>query len=129
MTRCLALKTKLNRAIKAFKNLLYLKRNQGIQKYLIKLSVTSETNSLWKATKRLKRPRIQYPSIRKQARNWTRSDKEKTEIFTIHLSKIFKHNLRNITMKEEMKLILEAIISHLRYSYKIFHCIRNASCN
>jgi len=38
INRYLALKTKLNRAIKTLKNLLELKRNQAIQKYLKKLS-------------------------------------------------------------------------------------------
>jgi len=47
---------KLNRALKALTNLLGSERNQ-IQEYLSKLSAASETNySLWKATKKLKRP-------------------------------------------------------------------------
>jgi len=50
----IVLKSKLNRAVKIFKYLLDLERNQ-IQKYLNRLSITSETNySLWKTTKRLK---------------------------------------------------------------------------
>jgi hypothetical protein len=58
---------KLNHAIKALKHLLNSKRNQEIHEYLNKLSVTSEINySLWKVIKRLKRPQIQYLSIRKQ---------------------------------------------------------------
>jgi len=49
-------KNELNRAIKAFKYLLVMKRHQEIQEYLSKLSAIPETNySLWKATKRLKR--------------------------------------------------------------------------
>jgi len=61
--RCSVLKNKLNRVIKTLKNL--LKKNQGIQEYLSKLSVTPETNySLWKATKRLKRPQIYHSPSR-----------------------------------------------------------------
>jgi hypothetical protein len=61
------MKNKLNQAIKALINLLDSERNQGIQEYLSKLSATSETNySLWKATKKLKRPQAQYLSIRKR---------------------------------------------------------------
>jgi hypothetical protein len=37
------LKTKLNQAIKALKNLLNLERNQAIQEYLSKLSATAAT--------------------------------------------------------------------------------------
>jgi len=58
---------KLKKAIKALKNLLETERNQGIQRYLSELSPSAEPNySLWKATKRLKRPQIQFPPIRKQ---------------------------------------------------------------
>jgi len=46
--RCPALKTKLNRVIKAFKNLLELERNQGIQRYLSELSLIITNYSLWK---------------------------------------------------------------------------------
>jgi len=57
--KCPVLKNKLNRVIKALRNLLDMEKNQGIQKYLSNhiLSATSNTNySLWKAAKRLKRP-------------------------------------------------------------------------
>jgi len=51
------LNAKLNRIIKALKNLLDLERNQGIQKFLSKLTSAAATNySLWKVIKRLKRP-------------------------------------------------------------------------
>jgi len=61
--RCPVLKNKLNRAIKTFKNLLNMKKNQEIQEYLSKLSATLETNySLWKVRKRLKRPQIIHHS-------------------------------------------------------------------
>jgi len=64
INRCPVLKTKLNKLIKALKNLLERERNQGIQRYLSELSPSAETNySLWKATKRLKRPQIQLQPI------------------------------------------------------------------
>jgi len=75
--RCPIMKNKLNRAIKALINLLDSERNQGIQEYLSKLSATSETNySLWKATKKLKRPQTQYLPIRKQDGSWARSERQ-----------------------------------------------------
>jgi len=55
INRCPVLKTKLNRAIKVFKNPLETERNQGIQRYLSELSPFAATNySLWKTIKRLK---------------------------------------------------------------------------
>jgi hypothetical protein len=61
-----ALKTKLDRAIKALKNLLESERNQEIQKYLSKLNPMIATSCcVWKATKRLKHPPTQHTSIRK----------------------------------------------------------------
>jgi len=44
INRCPILKTKLNRAIKAFQNLLQTERNQRIQRYLSELSPSAETN-------------------------------------------------------------------------------------
>jgi len=44
--RCPILKTKLNQAIKALKNLLDSEKNQGIQKYLSKLSPIIAINYL-----------------------------------------------------------------------------------
>jgi len=82
--RCPFLKANLNKAIKALKNLLEAERNQGIQ--LSELSLSAETNySLWKTTKRLKRPQIQFPPIRKQDGKWARNDEEKAEVFTASL--------------------------------------------
>jgi glycerol-3-phosphate dehydrogenase len=60
--KCPVMKNKLNRAIKALKNLLDSEKNQEIQEYLSKLSAILETNYfLWKATKGLKRLQTQYP--------------------------------------------------------------------
>jgi len=86
-----------------------MERNQGIQEYLSTLSATPETNySLWKATKRLKRPQTQ--PIRKQDRNWVRSEKEKAEIFAEYLFKVFKLNLTEITQEKENRLLSDDII-------------------
>jgi len=95
--------------------LLDKERNQGIQEYLSKLSVTSETTySLRKATKRLKRSQTYHPPIRNgssQDGSWARSEKEKAETFTNHLFKIFKPNPREIIEEEENKL-LSRFLSH-----------------
>jgi len=63
---------------------------------------TSEINySLWKATKKLKRPQTHHP----RDGRWIRSEKENIKTFTVHLSKTFKPNSRKITLKEENKLL------------------------
>jgi len=106
--RCPVLKTKLNKTIKALKNLLETERNQGIQRYLSELNPSAETNySLWKATKRLKRPQIQFPPVRKQDGRWARSDEEKAEVFAVHLSKVFELHPHEITIDEEKKLLTD----------------------
>jgi len=84
-------------------------RNQEIQKYL---SVTPETNySLWKATKRLKRPQTHHP-IKKQHGNWARSKKEKTETFAEHFSKVFKPNPRLHKRKRIGYSLATSFLSH-----------------
>ena len=59
--------------------------------YLTNLSNTNTSDySLWKATKRLKRPINQQSPIRKLNGNWARNDKEKAERFAEHLENIFQ---------------------------------------
>jgi len=74
-------------------------KNQGIQEYLSYLSATLETNyTLWKATKRLKRPQIHNSPIGKQNRSLDRSEeKEKGDTFIEYLFKFSKPNPRKIT--------------------------------
>jgi len=80
----------------------YMDRNQKIQEYLSKLSATSETNySLWKTTKRLKRPQTHHAPIKKQDESWVRRKEEKAKTFAEHLSKVFKPNPREITQEEK----------------------------
>lgn len=65
-------------------------KNNNIQTYLEKLTVTKETNySLWKATKTLKRPKEQIRPIKKSDGNWARSDKDKANTFGKYLETVF----------------------------------------
>jgi len=71
-----------------------------------------ETNySLWKTTERLKRLQAQYPPIRKQDGSWVRSEKEKTETFATHITKVFKPNSCEITLEEKNKFLSNDISS------------------
>jgi len=105
-------KTKrLNRAIKALKNLLKTERNQRIQRYLNLLSPSTETNySLWKVTKRFIRSQTQFLPVRKQDERWVRSDNEKPKEFAAHFSKVFEPHPHEITIDEEKKLLTDTNI-------------------
>jgi hypothetical protein len=56
-------KQNLNPAIKTLKNVPDVERNQEIQKYLKKLSISETNYSPWKATKKLKRSYTKYLHI------------------------------------------------------------------
>jgi hypothetical protein len=67
-----------NRIAKELKHLLHTIRNSSVQQYLINLTPTAETNySLWKVTRKLKRPQQHIPPIRKPDNTWARTDAKK----------------------------------------------------
>jgi hypothetical protein len=49
-------------------------------------------HSLWKATKKFKRPTIAIPPIRNQDGSWARTNKEKTNLFADYLATVFTPN-------------------------------------
>jgi len=61
--------------------------NATFEHYLTSLSPSD--NTLWKATKRLKRPLISIPPIRKVDGSWAKSDDEKAMAFADHLQHVF----------------------------------------
>lgn len=99
-------KAKLNKAVKELKQLLHEERNRGIQNYLKDLTATEATEySLWKATKRIKRPQIAIPPLRSEGGEWAKSDKEKAELFSKHLTKVFKPFDSELSEAEEKELL------------------------
>jgi len=89
-SRCPNIKVRLNRAIKDLKRLLDAEKNNGVQKYLQGLDALAASDySLWKATRKLKQPKIVSPPLRNEDGNWDRSDKEKAETFANHLQRVF----------------------------------------
>ena len=59
-------------------------------KFIELLSVNENTNySLWKTTKRMKKPIKQVPAIRKEDNTWTRSNEEQAEEFANHMQHIY----------------------------------------
>jgi len=95
-TRSPEMKTKLNRAIKEIQTMLKDEKEQAIKHYLKGLSATETTDySLWKATKRLKRPQISNPPIRTPEGAWAKSNIEKAELSADHLERVFTPNPGN----------------------------------
>lgn len=81
----------LNKLTKDVKNLLREITNKKFHDYINSLSPNSENDySLWKATKKLKRPKQTHPPIRKADGSWARSEKEKATRFAEHLFSVFQ---------------------------------------
>lgn len=57
--------------------------------------------SLWKATRKIKRPQAAFPPIRTSDGQWARNESEKADTFAEHLSKVCTPYPREITPKEE----------------------------
>lgn len=84
-------KQKLNKASKELKKLLYDLKNQGLQEYLENLSASdANAYSLWKATKRIKRPHQSIPPLLDVSGKWARDDKEKAAAFADYLDTVFQ---------------------------------------
>lgn len=84
-------KTVVNRLSQQLKRLLQKTKNESFKSYLKNLSCSKESEySLWKATKRLKRPKLHNPPIKKANNTWARDNKDKAEAFADHLEKTFQ---------------------------------------
>lgn len=80
----------LNRLIKSI-------NQKTVQDYLERLSPSADRDySLWKATRRYKRPVTRIPPLKGEDGRWLRSDEDKAELFARHLSRIFTpHDIRS----------------------------------
>lgn len=86
-------KTKLNYLTNKLKNLLTIERNENVQYHLRSLDATANTEySLWKTTKKLKRPVTSKPPIRTEEGTWAKSDLDKGEAFATYLDNVFLPN-------------------------------------
>ena len=104
--RTKANKNKLNHAIKELKKCIHEEKNNGIQNYLENLNATENTDySLWKATKKIKRPKQFVPPIKRNNGSWARTDKEKAITFAEHLQLVFEPPPRRITLEEEEEIL------------------------
>lgn len=90
-TRAPQHKTVLNRLCNRLRDSIREFKSNKIATYLENLSAERESNySLWKALKGIRKPQMQAPPIRKNDRTWAKSDKEKAELFALHLEETFK---------------------------------------
>ncbi|KAL1460251.1 hypothetical protein WDU94_012177 [Cyamophila willieti] len=78
----------LNNLTRELQKLLKKRNNEIIEDYLINLN--TKDNSLWKPTKKLKRPQQRVPPIRKPDDTWAKKDSEKSDLFADHLIEVFK---------------------------------------
>jgi hypothetical protein len=62
-------------------------KNKTFEHYIASLSKDDDT--IWKATKRLKKPQISITPIRKGDRSWAKRDCEKATTFAEHLEQVF----------------------------------------
>jgi hypothetical protein len=82
---------KYRRLAKELKQLTHKLKNEAIQDYLRELTPTKDTNySLWRATRKLKHPKLQISPIRNPDSSWARKDLQKAIAFAHHLCSVFK---------------------------------------
>jgi hypothetical protein len=81
--------------------------NDSINNYLRELTNDNNTDySLWKATKKINRPVMQIPPIRKTDGKWARNNEQKAQRFAEHLEQIFQP----LGSQEEEAMITEGIV-------------------
>lgn len=80
-------KRELNRLTRRLRAALNRSRNETFKQYIAKLSPNDHT--IWKATKKFKRPVVAIPPIRKPDGSWARTDEEKANLFAEYLEEVF----------------------------------------
>src|SRR6266576_7305159 len=92
-TRHPADKPAFNRASNDTRKAISDARQKSLEQYLESLSPLEDKDySLWKATRRFKRPCLQIPPLKNQNGQWVRKDQEKAELFAQHLASVFTPN-------------------------------------
>jgi hypothetical protein len=77
-------------------------KNEGIQDYLKGLTPNELTDySLWKDTRKTKRPQHHIPPVRINHNTWNRKDKQKARSFAEHLASVFQRFLFQLSGMEK----------------------------
>jgi hypothetical protein len=128
ITRDPRLKTELNCVTQDLQRTILAIKQQSIASYLQDLTDNASIDySLWKATKRLKRPIMGIPPLRKPDCAWAKDDKVKADEFVAHLKRTIQpHGERMLatpprseeTPKQQIPLVtpkemLQAIRAHI----------------
>ena len=80
-------------------------KNEGIQDYLKGLTPTEVTDySLWKASRKMKRPQHHTPPVRISHNTWARTDKQKSTALAEHLASAFQPFPSRLSVMEEETL-------------------------
>ena len=105
LTRAQPDKQNLNKLTKDLKHLLQKLKDDSVQTYLASLTATTATDySLWKATKRLKRPQQSIPPIKTSDDKWARSNEQKAMAFAKHLRNVFLPNDIESTLEDQQAI-------------------------
>lgn len=90
MTRSPADKRNLNNASQNLKRILLEFKNEAIDKYVGDLNADRSSGySLWKCTKKLKRPTLHIPPLKKENGQWARTSQDKVDAFAEALMNTF----------------------------------------
>lgn len=90
LTRNPADKTAFNRISNNVNMLIKSFKQESFDNYLSGLGPEKDKDySLWKATRKFKRPVDRVPPLRNAQGSWARQDKEKAELFAQHLATVF----------------------------------------
>ena len=109
-----SLKTQLNQCQRKLHNALKDNKELSLTKYLQHLDPTERSDfSLWKATKKLKRPIAYESPIRLNDGNWARSPCDKVNVFADHLENVFTPNFTDSDVV--VPLINEIVISPMKF--------------
>ncbi|KAI5697503.1 hypothetical protein M8J75_011494 [Diaphorina citri] len=94
----------LNKLTRKLTTLLQKRHNDALENFLTSLSIND--NSLWRATKGLKRPHKHVPPLKKPSGQYGRSDEEKANMFGNHLSSAFQPfpPAQDADMEEQSKI-------------------------
>lgn len=84
-------KNRLNNLTQKLRRKIQQIKNESISSYLKELTAEKDTNySLWRVTKKLRKPITQIPPIKTANGQWARSSKHKAEVFANYLEETFQ---------------------------------------
>lgn len=99
-------KNYLNRLTHNLRAAIQEAKNESFEYYITNLSI--DDNTLWKATKKFKRPILSIPPLRQNNGRWARSNSEKANRFAEHLASVFSTPEIQDEHQNEVETFLDA---------------------